>query len=301
MSIARLFAEILAQPRPSVLTRLQALSDLSAEQQAEFAQVWPTLPTERRRQIVSWLGELAEDNIQLNFEAVFAALLDDPDPEVRRGAIDGLWESNDWSLVPRFVRLLQEDRDATVRAAAATALGKYALAVELGARSSRYGPEVDEALLAAFNDPAEAPIVRRRALEAISPRSLSAVTEAIIEARASDLPDLRLAAIYAMGRTCDERWLDDLLEALTQSDPAMRYEALGALGELEAAAAVPEILPLLEDEDSEVRLAAISALGKIGGEEAKAALRRLAGRPSPVQEAALDALAEAEFNDFPLG
>jgi HEAT repeat protein len=87
---------------------------------------------------------------------------------------------------------------------------------------------------------------------------------------------------------------------LESSDPEMRFEALGALGELEAEAAVPNIEPLLEDEDAEVQLAALDALGKIGGEDAKAILRRYAGRPSPLQEAAIEALAEAELTDDPL-
>ncbi|MCS6800650.1 MAG: HEAT repeat domain-containing protein [Chloroflexota bacterium] len=301
MSIASLLTDIVADPKLSNYTRLQALSNLPEEQQREFAATWPTLPVERRRSIAAWLEELAEENVELNFEPIFVVLLDDPDPEVRQRAIDGLWESHDWSLVPRFIALLRHDPDPDVRAAAASALAKYELAVELDERKSRFGPEIDRALLECLANSTEAPHVRRRALEAISTRSLPEVPLAIIEARSSDIPELRLGAIYAMGRTCDERWLDDLLEALESSEPEVRFEALGALGELEAEAAVPNIAPLLEDEDTEVRLAAIDALGKIGGEEAKAILRRYADRPSPLQEAAIEALAEAEFRDNPLG
>lgn len=300
MSIASLLTNIAAEPKLANVTRLQALSNLSGEQQREFAATWPTLPVERRRSIAEWLDQLAEDNVELNFEPVFVVMLDDPDPVVRREAVEALWESHDWSLVPRLVSLLQHDPDPDVRAAAASALAKYELAVELDDGKRRFGPEMDRALLDCLANEAEEPQVRRRALEAISTRSLPEVPLAIIEARSSDIPDLRLGAIYAMGRTFDERWLGDLLDALESSDPAMRFEALGALGELEAESAVPNIAPLVEDEDSEVQLAAIDALGKIGGEEAKAILRRYAGRPSPLQEAALEALAEAEFRDEPL-
>ncbi|GIW06864.1 MAG: PBS lyase [Dehalococcoidia bacterium] len=300
MSISSLLTEIVDDPKTSSFTRLQALSNLSDEQTREFATVWPTIPVERRRAIADWLEELAEDNVELNFEPVFVQLLDDPDPQVRRVAIEGLWESRDWSLVPRFLSLLRNDPAAEVRAAAASALGKYELAVELEEPASRYGPEMDRALLDCVANEREEPNVRRRALEAVSTRSLPDVPLAIVDARSSDIPELRLGAIYAMGRTYDERWLGDLVDALESSDPEMRFEALGALGELEAEAAVPNIEPLLEDEDAEVQLAALDALGKIGGEDAKAILRRYAGRPSPLQEAAIEALAEAELTDDPL-
>jgi HEAT repeat protein len=300
MSISSLLTDIADDPKPSRFTRLQALSNLSEDQQREFAATWPTLPLERRRSIAAWLEELAEDNVELNFEAVFTVLLEDPDPQVRLDAVESLWESHDWALVPRFLALLRGDSDADVRAAAASALAKYELAIELGERQSRFGPEIDRALLDCFANEKEAPHVRRRALEAVSTRSLPEVPLAIVDARASDLPDLRLGAIHAMGRTYDERWLDDLIVALESNEPEMRFEALGALGELEAESAVPEIERLIEDEDAEVQFAAISALGKIGGDEAKAILRRYAGRPSPLQEAAIEALAEAELLDDPI-
>ncbi|MFN8532443.1 MAG: HEAT repeat domain-containing protein [Dehalococcoidia bacterium] len=300
MSITSVLTDIVDDPKSSAFTRLQALSNLTDEQQVEFNQTWSTLTIENRRRIAAWLDELAEDDVQLNFDSVFIALLSDEDAVIRRDAIGALWESRDWSLVNRFISLLGHDPDPEVRAAAANALGKFELAVELESRHAEDAPAIDRALLASLMDEDEEPVVRRRALEALSTRSIPDVPIAIVDARSSDLHELRLGAIFAMGRTFDERWLDDLIEALESSEPDIRFEALGALGELEAESAVEDIIPLLEDEDAEVQLAAVDALGKIGGDDAKAILRRYAGRPSALQEAAIEALAQAEFNEDPM-
>ena len=81
----------------------------------------------------------------------------------------------------------------------------------------------------------------------------------------------------------------------TLTQPA---SACGGLGE---EAAIPHLLPLLRDDDIEVRLGTIRALGAIGGSIAKKALAScLRSSDEVVQEAAEEALEQAEYNTDPL-
>jgi len=115
------------EDQPLKATRLVHLSHLADEQEKAFLDAWPEVPTERRRQVVRRLVELAEENVELNFDAVFLVCLSDADPQVRADAIRGLWEYDHRDLVEPLIGLLQSDDDAAVRAEAALALGRFVL------------------------------------------------------------------------------------------------------------------------------------------------------------------------------
>src|SRR5262245_23694739 len=104
---------------------LARLSGLSAGQIAQFRRAWNQIGQERRRGIARGLVELAEDNVELDFNDVFRSLLDDPDAEVRTSAVEGLWEDDHRSTGEALVRLARLDPDAAVRAAAASSLGRF--------------------------------------------------------------------------------------------------------------------------------------------------------------------------------
>lgn len=301
MSIATLLEELGQPAKTPPITRLQALSNLPAEEQAEFAEAWPEYSLERRREIVAWLAALAEDNVQLNFDSIFKTLLEDEDAEVRLRAIDALWECDDAKLAATFISLVDADDDTSVRAAAAAALGKFELAAEVEGRFAGLVERMDRCLIEAFEDEDQPPIVRRRALESLSTRSIPEVADAIELARQSEFQELQLGALFAMGRTYDERWLPDVLESVVDEDPEIRFEAVNALGELEAEAAVEDVIGRLDDVDAEVRLAAVNALGKIGGRIATTALKRIAASgDETLAPVAAEALAEAEMYEDPL-
>jgi len=73
-------------------TDLAELSELDRDEMETFKQAWSPLGPERRRHIISRLVELAEDNVELNFNEIFKLGLSDPDEEVRIKAIAGLWK-----------------------------------------------------------------------------------------------------------------------------------------------------------------------------------------------------------------
>ena len=286
--------------KPLSSSRLAKLSNLNAEELELLEQAWTTIEPKRRRQIVSRLVELAENDFELNFDSILKNCLEDQDAEVRSKAIEGLWENEEPSLINPLINLLGQDSSEKVQATAATALGKFIMLAEHKKLRSSHVSKVCQALLTAIGDKSKPVEVKRRALEAISPVSLPQVERAITEAYQSHNPKLRVSSIYAMGKSCNPSWLPILLKELGSADTEMRYEAAGACGELGEEEASPPLIKLVNDPDIELQLAAIRALGKIGGTEAKNCLEQCVDDPGEaIQLAAEQALRELEIGEEP--
>jgi len=282
-------------------SRLIDLSNLNSEELTVFEQTWAAMEPKRRRQIVHRLAELAEDNLELNFDSIFRGCLKDQDAEVRCKAIEGLWENDEPSLINPLIHLLEQDSSEKVQAAAAIALGKFAMLAEHEKLRSCHTSRLCHALLTTIDDNSKPVEVRRRALEAAAPLSLPQVKKAIMNAYQSHNSKLRISAIYAMGRNCDCSWLPTLLKELASADAEIRYEAVRACSELGEAEAAPHLIELIKDPDTDVQLAAIQALGKIGGTEAKEHLQHCLNNPSEaIRQAAEQALQELEAGEDPL-
>jgi HEAT repeat protein len=301
MELSRYLRDLKDSAKRLSVADLQHLHTLTEDGVQAFRLVWPQVEVERRRQVVRQLTELAEDNVDLNFDAVFFVALKDEDAAVRCNAVRGFWEYEGRDLIGPLLKVLETDEEPEVRAEAALALGRFVLLFELGHLGEDHFRRVEQSLRRTIEDDLEVDEVKARALEAIGASCRSWVRPAIMEAYASDAHRLKVSALHAMGRNCEPGWLPVLIEELTNEDPEMRYEATLALGSMADREAVPSLATLLEDSDLEVKEAAIAALGQIGGKEAKTALRPLIGDPSPsVQEAAAAALAEADFAENPL-
>ena len=282
-------------------TTLTYLSNLSPAEMALFKQAWAVIGLERRRQIMSRLVEMAENNFELNFDSVFKHGFKDEDTEVRARAIEGLWESEEASLIDPLIYFLEQDRSEKVQATAATALGKFAMLAELEKLRSCHASKIGNALLEVLNDRDKPLAVRRRALESVAPLSTPEVKEAIVQAYRSYNPKLRASAVYAMGKNCSRSWLSVLLKELDSADDEIRYEAAGACGELGERDAVPYLVKLINDPDTSVQLVTIQALGKIGGRDAREWLKQCLNHPSKaIQEAAEQAIVELEAEENPL-
>ncbi len=296
------YLEELANPSVRVkVSQLVRLSQMTLAQAEEFGGVWPRLEARRRRRVVQELVDLAEDNVELNFDEVFFRGLEDGDASVRLEAVRGLWEYEKPNLIGPLLRVMAADDSAVVRAEAALALGRFVLLAEEGKLRERYFQEVEAGLRRALEDSDEVEEVRARALEAIGAHDGAWVRQAIRDAYESALRRLKVSAVHAMGRSCEGRWLPLLLKELSNEDAEVRYEAALACGSLGDERAVSRLAPLLADPDAEVREATIAALGEIGGRQAKTILLDLADDPSPsVREAAMEALAEIDFDENPL-
>ncbi|MCX7622414.1 MAG: HEAT repeat domain-containing protein [Thermomicrobium sp.] len=281
-------------------TDVARLSDVPRSAIPVIRELWPMLPLANRRRIVDEMVELSEANIDLDFRRVLLVALDDPDKEVRRRAIEGLWEADETGVLHRFLARLETETEPEVRAALAQALGRFA-ELDVEGRLPRPESERLRGALRALLHASEPVEVRRRALESIAVYGDSVALAAIEEAYWSGDPALRVSAIYAMGRSLDRRWLPLLLDELRSDDPERRYEAATACGELGAEEAIDELIGLTTDPDRDVQGAAIAALGRIGGTIATNVLRRLARSADPVvRDAAEDALGEAMFASDPL-
>jgi len=292
----------LSKPDKSLAnSKLAQLSNLDPEELEPLDETWESIEPKQRRQFMSRLVELAEDNIELNFDSIFKSRLKDPDDEVRSIAIEGLWESEETCLIDPLISLLKEDSSEKVQAVAATALGKFALLAELKKLRHSHKSKISKALLTIITTESKPLEVKRRALEAAAPLSLPQMKQAIMEAYQSSNPGLKISALFAMGRSCNRSWLPILLRELTGSDADMRYEAAGACGELGEKEAVPYLIELVSDPDVEVQLAVVKALGKIGASEAKGCLEQCLDNPNEtIQQAAEQALYELEGGEEPL-
>ncbi len=273
---------------------LYYLSDLDREQAAEVSDVWSELPAGLRRRLTSQLMRMAEADFSLDFGAVFRIALGDEDAKVREVAIEGLWEDQDVRLVPRLAERLHEDESAGVRAAAAKTLGRFVLLGELERIRPRPRDVTYEALVQAYQTHDETTEVQRRALESLAYVCSETVITSIREAYASSQEKLRISAVFAMGRSADTRWAEDVKRELFSINPEMRYEAARACGELQLSEAVSMLEELTEDTDTEVQQAAIWALGQIGGERARGILEHYCR----VGDEALRSAAEAALDEF---
>ncbi len=276
-------------------------SDATADEVAEFAQVCLDLDEVRRREVVAAMVEQAEENVELDFTAIFRQCLKDDDDRLAQLGIEGLWEQEDRWLVTELVELLRSERGAQVRAAAALALGKFPVLAQEGKIHPQDGELVHRVLMDFLEDEIEDLEVRRRCLEAVAPFNTEEVEAYIRWAFDSEDQDMRSSSVYAMGRTGEPTWLPTLLRELESYDAAVRYETAHACGELGDQGATPQLTELLQDDDPEVRLASIAALGKIGGALARRALIDcVRDGDAAMSEAAHAEMENLEFLDDPM-
>ncbi|MBI3359832.1 MAG: HEAT repeat domain-containing protein [Chloroflexi bacterium] len=277
---------------------LTPFSDLIDSDLAEVEARWPDWPVRLRRALLEEVGDIAEDDFRVNFDALSRLGLDDPDAEVRATAISNLWESEDADLIPLFIQLMQNDPEAPVRAEAAKGLGHFVYLGECDELLPARARRVEDALLAVLAgvDDLE---VRRRALESVAYSGRPEIIPIIEAAYRAQDEAMRASAIFAMGRNLDERWAAPVLAELRSDRPEFRYEAARAAGELELADAVGALAELTHDDDLETQMAAIWSLGQIGGEQAQTALRRRwRTAAGDLRELIDDALANAELENL---
>ena len=283
--------------------QLKNFSDLEGAGVLALSETWPDISMMRRLSIVRDLNELARDNVELNFHAVFKVALSDEEPYVRAAAIRGLDEYEEIDLIPTFIDLLLIDQDTEVRREAAIALGRYALAAELEKLTHADTRAIRNALIESAEDTEEDERVRGRAIEAlgaISGEDTQNLIESIYE---EDNMWLKIGAVDAMGRSCNPMWIPLILREMENVVPEMRHAAAfaaGEIGEYDAVEALKRMAVM--DPDREVQLAAVHSLGEIGGAQAKVALKAVLfeGEES-LEEAVQEAISELEFNEDPLG
>jgi hypothetical protein len=270
-----------AEPFPA--RYLFRLSDLDGEEIGTMSRIWVHLSTNRRLALLEDMETLADSNTVMHFDAINRIALDDEDARVRITAVRSLWPSEQPGLVPKLIDMLDNDPDSEVRSQAASALGRYVYLGEVGRIPAEIQSQVEERLLCAVRDEAT-DLTQRRALESLGYSSRPEVAELIEEAYEKDDDDWIGSALYAMGRSADDRWGPVIMERLHDPNPILSREAARAAGELELSEALPALVELLREEDSEIRLAAVWSLSQIGGNGVEDELQDLLERTEDEDE-----------------
>lgn len=277
---------------------LYRLSDLEENELSLLANTWPEVPVWRRKALLEDAEELGDSDYLLSFEAFANFALRDADAGVRLPAVRILWEYENKNLIQTFLGMLAADSDLEVRAAAATALGRFVYLGELEELPAKTARQVEDHLLATLSG-SDDELVRRRALEALGFSSRDEVVSHIQTAIESTDREWQASALFAMGRSGHEMWESLILDKLDSQHPTLRTEAARAAGELELKEAVETLLDLLDDPNAHVRTASIWALSQIGGEGVRERLERLYEETDDEEEAEFvsDALDNLEFTE----
>jgi HEAT repeat protein len=286
---------------PVTAVDVARLSDLGREDARSLARMWEPLPEATRLAVVRQMTDLSEERIDLNFGRALRLALDDDSAAVRQLVVAGLWEDEGSDLLGRLMEMASEDVSQDVQAEALRGLSRFADKAVAGELGDTVAREIRDLLIdqAAGRGPL---VVRRRALESAGVLAGDDdIGEVIRLAYESGEHDLQASALYAMGRSLDERWLPIVREELASPDAELRYEAARAAGELRDDEAVPELGGLAQDHDAEVRQAAIVALGRIGGRAAISVLQAFVDDAGEVDvELLQDAMEEAVTAADPL-
>lgn len=188
-----------------------------------------------------------------------------PDPATCRLAAEELGKLGDRRALMPLVTLSIND-DSAVADAAVTAVGLLGGIEALATLQSLIpdeGPTKHRPV----------PSRRRRAEPAEAANERFAALSLLI---ADPVPDVRAAALAAVGSLEDPRGMGLAVAGLHDVDPTVREAAARALGDLGTAIAVEALLTAIDDPDAAVRRAAVDALGNAGDLRAVEALRELA-------------------------
>ncbi len=297
-SIQKTIDELLNGQKDISRRSLQEFSDIDPAALKVLLEAWPRIQPERKRLLLEELHSLADDNTLVSFDDFARVMLTDPDAQVRAGAIRLLHECDDVKLIPAFIKILANDDNAETRSNAAIGLGKYVEMGELEEISEKTKRQVEDALLAKVNSDDQL-LVRRNALEALGYSSRPEVVTVIESAYHRENPDWQASALFAMGRSADERWEDHILSSMLDEIEIVRLAAVEAAGELSLDSARPALFKVLEDEeDDDIAAAAIWSLSQIGGEDARIYIQNLIDQSEDEDDEQVEFLEDALENLF---
>ncbi len=274
------------------------LSDLNPADLHELQAAWGQIPVWRRIAVMEDVEEIGDSDYTLSFEALAQFSMNDSEPRVRELAVQTLWGYELPDLIPTFLSMLMDDQSAEVRAAAATALGKYIYLGEIEEIPLPILKQLEDTLIEVV-DGKDTPLVRRRALESLGFSSRKEVKNLILQAYYSENSEWLVSALFAMGRSANKNWKPLVLESFSTDIPEVITEAIRAAGELEISEAVPALIEYLEHEDRDIRLSAIWALSQTGGEGVQETLEMIYDESEDPEEVDLleDALDNLAFTE----
>lgn len=267
------------------------------------------LPKEERVALLQRIVETPD--YMTDYAPLLREYLDDPEPEVRKLAIQGLWDYPDPEIIPSLFDAAENDPDEQVRCRAIITLGRYIYEGEMADYDFDFGAmddimrldelpqrdflKVKDFVLGIYRDEVKSLDERRFAVEALSFLTDEEVFAVIEEAYTHADPKMKLSAIFGMGRSGNVRWIDIILKELYNPDPEFQQEAIRAAGEAGLPEAGKDLWRLTYSEDRETQLEAIWALGQTGWE---GAFERLDGLSLESTDPEIRETAEAALEEW---
>ncbi len=265
---------------------LHRFSDLTGADLAALKEIWEQIPEERRATLLEDLEDIYDADTLTSFDEIARIAIADTYAPVRAGALRLLWEYQGRDLVPVYLLLLEKDPDETVRALAASILGQYVYLGELDQIPNPLLHSIEDALLQTVES-GETRLVRRRALESLGFSSRAEIPALIKTAFDSgDFPWMA-SALFAMGRSTDDDWANDVMQMIDHHDRDVQMEAVRAAGMLELDAARKPLLQMVKAgiDDADLRGAVAWSLSQIGGEQVADVLDKLLTKAEDDEEA----------------
>jgi HEAT repeat protein/beta-lactamase regulating signal transducer with metallopeptidase domain len=208
----------------------------------------------------------------------------DPDPDVRKQALQGLTRLGAPIAFETLVAALK-DPDSDIREHAAFALGRM--------KDVRAVAPLTSALSDEHAD------VREQAVFALSQMRATEALPALRKALSDASPDVREQALMALWQMRDPSSVPAFMQALKDESEDVREQAVFALSQMGDKSAVPALLAVLaRDESEDVREQAAFALSQIGDESAVDGLTAALKDKSPdVRRQAVFALSQIGSGD----
>ena len=242
----------------------------------------PDLTPEER---IAFLESLLENSAPWTDNGlIFVQFLDDNDPQVRALAIRGLWYYPEPALIDRLIEMAEQDPSPLVRARAVNGLGIYMYEGEMADYGYDFGPMTEilreeelpqadfvrakEFLQSVYADGTRSLDERRFALEALSFLSDPEVADLVEEAYNQPEREMKISAVFAMGRSGLIRWTDILGRELYNDDWEIQREAIRAVGEMGLDELGKDLSRLTYADEREIMLEALAALAQTGWEGA---------------------------------
>jgi len=251
------------------------LSDISGENLRLLRAMWSELMPSYKHRVIQALVHASENSFEYNFKQIGLLGLTDESAMVRSAAIDLLWEDESVETLNILLNVIRDDESSNVKAQALVGISRYVLLGEYEDIPKSLAMEIQELVLHLHKDESQPVEVRRRALEALANSSHKEKDSLIRHAYQSDNHLMKVSSLFAMGRSCDDKWQNILLDELDNDDQEMVYEAVRACGEIQIDASVSQIKELLLSDDQEIQTMSIWALGEIGGKESLETLSML--------------------------
>ena len=242
----------------------------------------PDLTPEER---IAFLESLLENSAPWTDNGlIFVQFLDDNDPQVRALAIRGLWYYPEPALIDRLIEMAEQDPSPLVRARAVNGLGIYMYEGEMADYGYDFGPMTEilreeelpqadfvrakEFLQSVYADVTRSLDERRFALEALSFLSDPEIADLVEEAYNQPEREMKISAVFAMGRSGLIRWTDILGRELYNDDWEIQREAIRAVGEMGLDELGKDLSRLTYADEREIMLEALAALAQTGWEGA---------------------------------